>query len=235
MDALSELYRFVVHGQDGDVGRIEDVYFDDQYWVVRHLVVDSRHWLRDRKVLIPPAAVGTVDHAGRRVEVALTRARVKQSPRIDTAKPVSRQHHVEVYDYYGFPYDWTGPAISRDPLAGFGGGDPHLRSAQAMTGYHVRAVDGEIGQVEDFLVETESWAIRYVVVRSGHRLDGHHVLVSPEWVTRVSWEGRRLETDLSHEALRDAPGYDRSRRPDRAYEGRLHEHHRRPPYWRPDR
>jgi hypothetical protein len=220
-----------VHGLDGDVGGVEDVYFDDQYWVVRHLVVDSRHWLRHRMVLIPPAAVRAIDGTRRRVEVALTRARVEQSPPVDTSNPVSRQHHEDLYDYYDFPYNWTGLAVRRDRLAGLGGGDPHLRSARAVAGYRALAVDGEIGLVEDFFIETESWAIRYVAVRSGHRREARHVLIAPEWITRVSWEGRLLETDLSYEAIRGAPKVDGSVTPDRAYETRLHDHYRRPPYW----
>ncbi len=235
MYASLELYRYVMHGVDADVGRIEDIYFDDQHWVVRHLVVDTRHWLRDRRVLIPPAAVRTFDDAHRTLEVALTRAQVERSPRIDTAQPVSRQHHVDLYSYYGFPYDWTGPAGRRDPLAGFGGGDPHLRSARAVTGYQVWTVDDEIGSTEDFLIEVPSWAIRYVVVRAGHRPDRRHVLISPEWVTSVSWEERRFDVGLSADALRRAPGYDPLRPADRAYEAQLHGHYRRPPYWERER
>jgi sporulation protein YlmC with PRC-barrel domain len=225
MYALSELHGYVMHGVDADVGRIEDVYFDDRHWVVRHLVVDTRHWLRDRRVLIPPAAVQKIDDARRRLEVALTRRQVEQSPPIDTAKPVSRQHHADLYSYYGCPYSWTGPAMRPDPLAGFEGGDPLLRSARAVTGYRVRGRDGEAGRAEDFIIETRSWEIRYVVVRSGQ---GRHGLISPEWVTRVSWEGRLLEVDLSCEALREAPGYEPSRPVDREYEARLHHHYGRP-------
>jgi len=125
--------------------------------------------------------------------------------------------------------------VRRDPLAGIGGGDPHLRSARALTGHHVLAVDGEVGQAADFLIEVESWAIRYVVVRSGHRQDSRHVLISPEWITGVSWEGRLLDVDLSCEALRGAPRYDLSRPVDRAYETRLHDYYGRPPYWREKR
>lgn len=226
MYALSELHRYVMHGLDADVGRIEDVYFDDQHWVVRHLVVDTRHWRRDRRVLIPPAAVQKVDEAHRRLEVGLTRAQVDQSPPIDTAQPVSRQHHVDLYSYYGFPYTWTASPMRPDQLVGFGGGDPQLRSARAVTGYHVRAVDGEVGRTEDFLIEAETWAIRYVVVRSEQ---GDHVLISPDWITGVSWEGRLLDVALSCEVLRGAPRYDPSRPADRAYETRLHHYFHRPP------
>ena len=42
--------------------------------------------------------------------------------------------------------------------------DPHLRSIAAVTGYHIHASDGEIGHVEDFLVEDADWSIHYLVV-----------------------------------------------------------------------
>jgi sporulation protein YlmC with PRC-barrel domain len=189
-----------MYGKDADVGCVEDVYFDDTHWVVRHLVVDSRHWLRDRHVLIPPAAVVSIDDSRKQLDVALTRLQVEHSPPIDTAQPVSRQHHVDVCSYFGFPYDWTGPALRRDRLAGVGDGDPHLRSARALMGYTVRIRGREIGAVEDFLIDTSSWSIHDVVARAGRRQDDSHLLVSPSRIRRVSWAGRLLEIEKSHPA-----------------------------------
>jgi hypothetical protein len=232
MHTFTELRRYKMHAADADVGGVEDVYFDDQDWVVRHLVVDSRHWIRGRRVLIPPPAVQRVDEVRRRLEVALTRAQIERSPTPDTAKPVSRQHHVDLYSYYGCPYDWNGTAAHRDPLAGIGEGDLHLRSARAVTRYQVQAVGGEVGSVDDFLIEMPSWAIRYIAVRSGHRLGSRHVLVSPGWVIGVSWEGRLLDVDLSAGVVAGAPEYDPLQPADRAYEARLHDYYHRLPYWR---
>jgi hypothetical protein len=214
MYALSELQRFAVHGLDADVGRLEDVYFDDRRWLVQHLVLESPHWFRGRRVLLAPTAVGAVDDVHRRIEVALTRAQVERCPANDTARPVSRQRHIGLYSYCGFPYDWAGSAMHRDALAGLGGGDPHLRSARAMTGYRVQARNREIGHIDDFLVEGGAWAIRYVVVQT--RSHSWSLLVSPESVSGVSWEGRRLEVDMAPELLRRAPSHYASRRLHRA-------------------
>jgi hypothetical protein len=154
-------------------------------------------------VLIPPAAVRAIDDPRRRVAVGLTRAQVEHSPSIDTAKPVSRQHHIDVCSYFGFPYDWTGSAVRQDPLAGLGGGDPHLRSARAVAGYVVRTIHDEWGQIDDVLIEVSSWAIRYVVVRP--RRHGAPTLVSPARISGVSWEGRVVEVDMECEAAHVAP------------------------------
>jgi hypothetical protein len=42
--------------------------------------------------------------------------------------------------------------------------DPHLRSTHQVTDYHIQAKDGEIGHVEDFIIDDETWAIRYLIV-----------------------------------------------------------------------
>jgi hypothetical protein len=62
-------------------------------------------------VLISPFALGEVDSSEKRLNVTLTRKQVEKSPDIDTDKPVSRQHEVTHFDYYGYPYYWSGPYL----------------------------------------------------------------------------------------------------------------------------
>ncbi|HVL58179.1 MAG TPA: PRC-barrel domain-containing protein [Burkholderiaceae bacterium] len=113
----SELTGFTVAGSDGDVGTLEDLYFDDTKWAVRHFVVDAGGWLTGRKVLLSPRAAVAIDWDSRRLTLDLTKRQIEDSPDIDTDKPVSRQHEVLLYDYYGYPYYWSGPYLWGD--AGF--------------------------------------------------------------------------------------------------------------------
>jgi hypothetical protein len=202
MIALSELCRCVMHGRDGDVGRMEDVYVDDQTWRARHLVADTRHWLRDRRVLIPPAAVVSVGTGRHRVEVGLTRVQVEHSPPIDTAKPVSRQHEIDLYQYFGFPYDWTGPAIRLGTLRR---ADPHLRSGQALTRCRVETPSGLMGPIADVLLDVDAWTMRYLVVRSPH---GARELVAAEWVVAIDWSGRAIAVDPHQQAVLQTSGWE---------------------------
>jgi sporulation protein YlmC with PRC-barrel domain len=91
---------------DGEIGRIDDIYFDDDQWVVRYLIVTTGDWLDERKVLISPYAVKVTDWTARATIVNLTREQVARSPGIDTDKPVSRQHESEYHNYYGFQEYW---------------------------------------------------------------------------------------------------------------------------------
>src|SRR4030095_6096546 len=100
--------------RDGAIGEVDDLYFDDENWTVRYLVVDTGAWLFRRKVLISPIAIERADEGTNQVFVNLTREQVKDSPDIDTQKPVSRQHETAFKDYYGYPYYWGGPYLWGD-------------------------------------------------------------------------------------------------------------------------
>ncbi len=230
---------------DGDIGRVQDVYFDDRSWTVRYLVVDTGAWLPGRQVLVSPISV----RAGigeQSVSVALTKKQVEESPSIDSDKPVNRQYEEEYSRYYGYPYYWSGPyrwgegatpgesatpGVPVAELPAYEGGDPTLRSAGEVTNYYIEAADGDIGHVEDFLVDDREWAIRYLIVATRNWWPGKKVLVSPAWISQVSWPDSRVYVDLTREGVQAAPEYDPSQPLERDYESRLFRHYGRPSYW----
>jgi hypothetical protein len=109
--------------------------------------------------------------------------------------------------------------------------DPHLRSCKAVTGYHVHATDGSIGHVDEFIVDEETWAIRYVVVNTSNWWVGHKVLMSPQWISKVNWVDRSISVDLTRESLKTAPPYDSAAELNRQSESALYEYYGRPGYW----
>jgi hypothetical protein len=104
-----------------------------------------------------------------------------------------------------------------------------------VTGYHIEAVDGEIGHVAGFLMDDENWATRYLEVSTRNWWPGKKVLISPGWVEKVSWTEAKVYVALSRESIRNAPEYDDSMPVTREYENRLHLHYGRPPYWQHER
>jgi len=110
-------------------------------------------------------------------------------------------------------------------------GDPHLRSCNAVIGYHIHASDGDIGHVAGMLIEEENWAIRYIIVDTSHWWIGHQLLIAPQWIHEVSWPEQRVAVDLPRQALKDAPPYDSSVPVDRSQEVRLFKHYGRASYW----
>ena len=260
--SLQDLEKCAIGATDGDIGHTKDLYFDDHAWVVRYLIVDTGSWLSGRKVLISPISIHKPDWPAHRLPAAITRDQVKNSPDIDTDKPVSRQHEVQVLGYYGFPTYWGGAGMwggAMVPMAMYPGyaalpggaaereqaieesakaerarhrdDDPHLRSCEAVVGYHLHATDGDLGHVEGFLIDDETWAIRYLVVNTSNWWLGHRVLIAPQWIGGVHWSDETVTVDLSREAVKAAPAYDPSAELDRQRESGLYTHYGRPPYW----
>lgn len=249
--SMNGLQGFTIGATDGDIGGVDAFYFDDTSFTVRHLVVDTGGWLTGRKVLISPMALRDIDWDGRRIHAALTRAQVQQSPDIDTDQPVSRQQEIEYYGYYGYPHYWAGPylwGVGPYPMMSPGRaasleqerqwdwkarerGDPHLRSSATVIGDYIQATDGDIGHVEDFLVDDSSWAIRYMIVDTRNWWPGKKVLVSPEWIERVDWNDSKVHVGVTREQIKKSPEYDPSGPVERDYETRLHDYYGRPSYW----
>jgi hypothetical protein len=109
--------------------------------------------------------------------------------------------------------------------------DPHLRSTHDVSGHHVQASDDEIGHVEDFIIDDETWAIRYLIVGTRNWWPGKKVLVSPQWIKRVSWSESKVFVNLSRETIKQSPEYTDESLPTRDYEIGLHGHYNRKGYW----
>lgn len=230
--STKEMKDYVIGATDGEIGRVTDFFFDDQSWVIRYLVVETGPWLLSRKVLISPFALMEADWMHKRLPVRISKEQVKNSPDIDTHMPVSRQHETAYADYYGFPYYWGGIGLEPEgaiQTAQALKGDSHLRSCEAVIGYHIHASDGDIGHVKEMLVDEITWSIRYLVINDFWI--GNEVLVSPDWVKSVNWEDAEVTLDLLQQTVKDSPAYESSAALNREQETAIHRHYQRPAYW----
>ncbi len=245
------VYGSAIQANDGEAGRLRGLFFDDRSWAVRYLVVACGEVPATRMVLVAPDAVEAIDRQAKAVYVALTREQVERGRGIEADPPVAAQRGIQRSGWTPYPTDdrgYTGlagafPDVGPNPgvygpATGPDGriraaerGDPHLRSTQEVVGYRIQAADGEIGHVEDFVVDDEGWKIRYVAVDTRNWLPGKKVLTSPRWVSGISWTEGRIRVDLGRDEIRGAPEWDPLAPIDREYEARLHEHYGRTPYW----
>jgi hypothetical protein len=243
-----DLKGLVIRAKDGELGTVKEVYFDELSWAVRYLTVETGGWLEGREVLISPMAVVGADWQSKRLDVALTQKQVENSPDVDTHKPVSRQQEAAYLSYYGYPYYWEGPYLWGSgyyPLGAeapaFSGVvadrirtesvDSHLRSSEVTTGYHIDALDGEIGHVDRFIIDDEAWAIRYLEVATQNWWPGKKVLLPPAWVQRMDWEQSKVHVGVTRKAIESCEEYIDGTPITREYENRLYLHYGRPPYW----
>jgi hypothetical protein len=234
---------YKLRARDGDIGKAMEFYFDDRYWTIRYLVADTGGWISGRQVLITPYLLEPVIEADQVLPVGLSMKQIEESPSLASHEPVSRQYETQYYNYYGLPYYADGPNIwgitpyiernseaVREEARREEAWDPHLRSSTEVTGYHIQSLDGGIGHVEDFIIDDETWSIRYLVVDTKNWWPGKHVLISPRWIDRVSWHESKVIVNLSREQIKQSQEYS----PDnlsREYEIALHKHYDQQGYW----
>jgi len=242
---VKSLSGFTIGATDGEIGKVKDFYFDDQTWIIRYLVVKTGGWLSGRKVLLSPLVLQRPDWENKVFSVNLNKQQVQDSPDIDTGKTVSRQHEIELYNHYAWPYygaTGTGfyggmgmsgmvdsripfeDAIAEQHLENYDG-DPYLRSTEEIRGYHIHARDGEIGEVEDFILNTDTWRIDYLIVDTGNWFPGKKVILSPEWIKQVKWEDTAVYVDLPVDAVKHSPEYNAEVPLQTAYREKLHHYY----------
>ena len=213
-----------VLGTDGDIGTIEDFYFEEDRWTVRYLLVDTGKWFSGKRVLISPMSVaGEWGKTG--VPLNLSKDQVWNSPEFKDGDQLSPANETQILAYYGYPDYWgsanlwgnfdsptalvagvpTGTVVVVDEKPGIDPEERNLRSIKKSTGYHLHARNGAIGHVDDFLIGEDSWRIRYLLVDTSNWIGGRSVIVSPETVEGIDKERGELYVAADREAIKRAP------------------------------
>jgi hypothetical protein len=240
---------FTIHATDGDMGHVDQFYFDDDTWTIRYIIVKTGKFFFGHKVLVSPISLEKLDTENRKVFVNLTMEQVKHSPDINTEKPISRQKEAEYLRYYNLPAYWGGIGLwGREMYPSALGAveaeeaaeetsdqrETHLRSTNEVRGYTIRCVDDDAGHLEDFFIDTDTWTIRYMAV---HLSRIHHqkmVLTVPRLVDKVLWAKATVFVNTSKNKLLEAPEYSEGGIIDREMEQEIYNHFLLHPYWDAD-
>ncbi len=210
---------------DGEIGKAEEFYFNDQTWAIRYLVVDTGLWIIRRQLLISPKSLLGVDLEKQHIIVKLTKKQIEDCPASSSDKPVSRHFEEDFFVSLGVPLDWDNQGQGPDVW------DPHLRSTHDVCGHRLHAEDRDIGHVDDFIVDAASWTIRYLVIETGDWWPEKKVLISPEWIERISWNQGKVFVNVSSTTIKLSPEYSEDALLSRDYETKLHSHYGRNGYW----
>lgn len=258
---LKEMKGFRILAKDSATetfGTVENFYFDDESWAVRYIVIDTRSWLFEDLVLISPYNVNSVDWDEGIVWVNLSKNEIEHSPKADAHK-ITRKFEATFNNYFKLPHYWSN-GLGMD-IEGLWAGnyfpkrpeedeqtfrassqpndghsvlnDHHLHSVNEVLGFHLRAIDDDaFGAVEDFIIELDTWALRYIVFDTRKYLPGgKKVLLSPEWIENFDWDHKKLVTNSIKDSIEHCPAYDPSIPLDRFMEEELHSHFHRTGYW----
>ena len=216
--SIDHLRGYKIEAVDGDIGHVDSFLFDDENWVVRYLVIDTAKFLFGKKVLIAPHTIMSMDKKGLRVGMNVDE--IRNSPLIDTDKPVSRRMEKELHSFYGWPYYWEtstsmgmAPPPPAYPMSEYSeeyeekGGDPHLRSTDEIIGYRLEDGNDTTGVLNDVIIHTGTWDIPFAVVdtiKSGNR---KLVLIITEWIHDIIWEENTMQVNVPRRVIEGLPKF----------------------------
>lgn len=241
--SLQDLKQYKVGAIDGDIGSVSDFFFDEEHWTVRYLVVDTGgFWGGPNRVLVSPISIREADWATRKLHLALTQDKVKNSPVLPIDAPLSTQYEQNYYQYYDWPYywgytgiwgDWATPQpLSEKKWQDSSGKDildvPHLRNIDSLSKFVIRGTDDEIGHFQDFIVDDSTWSIRYIVINTRSWWSGNSVILLTDWISGIDDKDGRIEVDLPREVIKNSPVWQPDQPVNLDFETRLADYYGRP-------
>jgi len=239
--SLRDLKGFALNTKDGKKGKVKDFLFDEDQWAIRYIEADFGNLLSPKRVLIPKVFVKQAIWEDKTFLIDLSSSDIDKCPDIDDHLPISRKYEEELSKYYQITPYWSGAylgstggyfpprpisvplkAVDEDKLGTI------LRSFKEVEGYHIQALDGTMGHVEDILIDDEDWQIIYTVVDTKNWLPwSKKVLVAIHWMDKVSYVKKEVEINLNTKTIKSAPEYNPDDLIDMDYEKELYDFYSR--------
>ena len=252
LSSIKLLKKYKLNSLDGEIGKVKDLYFDDQYWTIRYLVVETGSWLNNRKVLISTHFIDSINKEGGFISINLSKSQIENSPLLDSDMPVSRQYQERLSSYFDYPLYWGGilnkgigfkvsgslvplPVIEDNEKANSivdeEKWDANLRSFNYVRDYHIQTSDDSIGHINDFIIDDKTLKILYLVIDTHNWFPGKKVLISSQWIEKINWSKSIIVVNFTSEQIKHAQAYDKESSINRDYEIDLYKYYNQKGYW----
>lgn len=211
------------------MGKVKDIYFDDNSWAIRYAQVDTQKWLPGRNVYVSPSSFKGVKEDEKLVEVNHTKETIKNSPTIPADSEISTANEASLTAYYGWNRYWMGgdlwgasdrPVLPEVPIQN----DKNAANRNEMEmnentnyvllnesdtiGMKVHGHDGHMGEVTDLVFDDDHWKIQYLVVKYLKIPVERYYLVTTKHITSVEWVEKDLYLDLKADSLEEQNDYE---------------------------
>ncbi|MFO8051648.1 MAG: hypothetical protein R6V01_08125 [Thermoplasmatota archaeon] len=243
MRSVKDLEKNDIVTREGEMGKLMTFYFNERTNEVLYMVVDTRKWLPGKQVLVSPDKVTKpIDDPGR-MDIELTKEELEEQPAPEEHKPISAVKEESMLRNVLPGALWYPAGV--EPRLTFDGThitfmdedlrketDNHIRSTRMVEDYRIEAQDGRIGHLDDMVIDTDDWRIRYYVVETRNIIPGKKVLISPDWVKGIDWDENKIVVDHTKDEIKNSPEFDPRDPINRKYEEVLYDYYGRPYYWK---
>ena len=231
------LSHFKILCTDGELGKIKDFYFDEQWFYLRYLVVDTSLFLIRHLVLISPICFDYIDIDKNEIHLNLSKQKLEDSPPFGFEETVSMKYERAYHQHFSWPYygrynltPWTiGPYGIPWPYYESDSDNPEydivkqkndlieeakktrLRSTRELRGYSLRGKDNKkFGHLQSLILNTVKYSVEYFVIDTINYWPSKLVLVRPNWIKFINWEKKEVGFNLSKKLIVESPNYYRN-------------------------
>ncbi len=247
MHFKSWLKSFDVVGKDEDFGSVDDALIDEKDLTIRYFTVKTGNWFSGEKMYISPASIESINVNDEVITTDITKEEAENAPRLEGRELIDRTYETNFHTHYGLNPYWTGPGVwgtsftarelaAQQPVAmpepeEDSKGEPEIYKAKDIIRYEFAAQDDSFGQVEDLLIEEDSYKVRYFVIDTRKFFGGKKVLISADWVENIDWIKAQIQTNVTKEQVENSPEYLPEIPLSREMEVDLYSYYNRAPYW----
>jgi hypothetical protein len=195
---LTTLMKVPLVTTDGEEHQVCSFLFDDRSWTIGFLVANAGSWLSRRQVVVSTCTTDGPDWTKEVIAANLTHQELVRCADIGSVKSVSQQQQLALRKYFGWPdFDprWYVPAalvpVQRE-FSAQANDDPHLRNTMDLLRYEVWSTDRRVGILSDFIMEPDSWHIKYLSVKVGDWVYHEERFAPTLSVQNISWGIHRV-------------------------------------------
>jgi uncharacterized protein YrrD len=232
----SDIVGCEIISSDGAIGKVYDIVFGED-WVFQYLVIDIGGWFGGRRLALAFDVVEAIDEDQRSIHVPLSKNDIENCPNVASRNTAAE----EAEALLGKIWMWTPNSVAHLPeeirrvldseatVAEKQVAEEHvqsrLRSFRETDGYHIAASDGDIGHLQDLLVDGDTWRIQYLAVNAGNWFFQRNVVIPVQSLESIHWADRRVHLSLLRDEVKHSPEYDPDEPVAQAYEQALRDHY----------
>ena len=101
--SFNEVRGYHIQAEDKEFGHLEDLFVDQEGWIIRYLLIDTRNILPGKDVLIAPEWLQKISWNQEKIFVSKTKEEIKSAPEYREEKSdylVHRDYEEKLYDHY---------------------------------------------------------------------------------------------------------------------------------------
>lgn len=206
---------------DKEIGVLRDFYFDDISWKLPYFTIELD--LSKKNILVPIAILSCFDGISLNLELTAGELQCGLDQSSISQMSVRKTYQDRILcdrndlDRIIEPMPILVMPES-DGLVFISSNNPHLRNCSKLLSYDFCGIDGNLGKIQDLLIDDSTWQIRSLIAKVNGICAHQEKVFSPKVVDEVNLAHEMVKANVSKKQALMRPTFDSDRHLDTSYE-----------------